>query len=103
MEIYLLPGAEAEVYSYVNKEQCEELVRYALARPEDDPLVRPGRARWRLRRGGRWTAATAGGSTSAATPRAGPISWKSTPCRACIRSIPTCRSSAASWAFPTST
>ena len=39
MEIHLLPGAEAEVYSYVNKEQCEELVRYTLARPGDDPLV----------------------------------------------------------------
>ena len=40
MEISLLPGAEAEVYSYVNKEQCEELVRYVLVRPNDDPLVR---------------------------------------------------------------
>jgi D-alanine-D-alanine ligase len=40
MEIELLPGAEAEVYSYVNKEQCEELVRYLPARPKDDPLVR---------------------------------------------------------------
>ena len=39
MEIHLLPEAEAEVYSYVNKEQCEELVRYTLARPEADPLV----------------------------------------------------------------
>ncbi len=40
VEISLLPGAEAEVYSYVNKEQCEELVRYVLVRPNDDPLVR---------------------------------------------------------------
>jgi D-alanine-D-alanine ligase len=39
MEISLLPGADAEVYSYVNKEQCEELVHYTLARPNDDPLV----------------------------------------------------------------
>jgi D-alanine-D-alanine ligase len=39
MEINLLPGAETEVYSYVNKEKCEELVRYTLARPNDDPLV----------------------------------------------------------------
>jgi D-alanine-D-alanine ligase len=60
IEIELLPGAEAEVYSYVNKEQCEELVRYMLVRPEDDPLI--GRvntmalAVWRLlecRDGGR--------------------------------------------------
>ena len=34
MEIHLLPGAEAEVYSYANKEQCEELVRYALVPAE---------------------------------------------------------------------
>jgi D-alanine-D-alanine ligase len=39
VEIHLLPGAEAEVYSYTNKEQCEELVRYVLVRPEDDELV----------------------------------------------------------------
>ncbi len=38
MEIQLLPAAEAEVYSYVNKEQCEELVRYRFARGADDPL-----------------------------------------------------------------
>jgi len=30
LEIVLLPGAEAEVYSYHNKENCEELVHYQL-------------------------------------------------------------------------
>jgi D-alanine-D-alanine ligase len=30
MEIVLLPGADAEVYSYNNKENCEELVHYKL-------------------------------------------------------------------------
>lgn len=30
IEIDLLPGADAEVYSYRNKEQCEELVKYRL-------------------------------------------------------------------------
>ncbi len=30
MEVTLLPSAEAGVYSYVNKEQCEQLVRYDL-------------------------------------------------------------------------
>jgi D-alanine-D-alanine ligase len=40
MEIKLLPGADAEVYTYVNKEQCDELVRYLPARANDDPLVR---------------------------------------------------------------
>ena len=62
-----------------------------------------GSTSWRWRRGGCWAAATAAGSTSAATPRASPISSKSTPCRASIRNIPTCRSSAVLRAFPTST
>ena len=60
VEISLLPGAEAEVYSYTNKEQCEELVRYVLVRPGDDPLVRQvdemALAAWRVlgcRDGGR--------------------------------------------------
>lgn len=39
MEIVLLAGAEPEVYSYVNKERCEELVEYRLVRA-DDPEVR---------------------------------------------------------------
>jgi D-alanine-D-alanine ligase len=30
MEIELLPGADSEVYSYHNKENCEELVKYKL-------------------------------------------------------------------------
>jgi D-alanine-D-alanine ligase len=30
LEIELLPGADAEVYSYRNKEECEELVEYRL-------------------------------------------------------------------------
>ena len=32
MEVNLLPGAEAGVYSYENKEKCEELVKYTIAR-----------------------------------------------------------------------
>jgi D-alanine-D-alanine ligase len=39
IEVILLPEAEAEVYSYVNKERCEELVKYKLIRPEADPMV----------------------------------------------------------------
>jgi D-alanine-D-alanine ligase len=38
-EIVLLPQAEAEVYSYANKEQSEELVRYELGKA-DDVVVR---------------------------------------------------------------
>jgi D-alanine-D-alanine ligase len=40
MEVMLLPGAEADVYSYVNKERSEELVDYRLPRAEDDEEVR---------------------------------------------------------------
>jgi D-alanine-D-alanine ligase len=35
LEIVLLAGAEEGVYSYVNKEKCEELVEYRLVRPTD--------------------------------------------------------------------
>ena len=59
MEVILLPEAEAEVYSYVNKERCEELVEYRLATP-DEPVVaeteRVALAAWRAlgcRDGGR--------------------------------------------------
>lgn len=38
LEIVLRPEAEEGVYSYVNKERCEELVEYRLVRP-DDPEV----------------------------------------------------------------
>ncbi|HOU94966.1 MAG TPA: hypothetical protein PLU22_28140, partial [Polyangiaceae bacterium] len=43
LEIVLLAGAEAGVYSYVNKERCEELVHYALV-SDDDPVVREATA-----------------------------------------------------------
>lgn len=39
LEMGLRPGAENDVYSYVNKEQCEELVDYILVRAKDDPVV----------------------------------------------------------------
>lgn len=39
LEIILLSGAEPEVYSYINKERCEELVEYRLVRPDNDPEV----------------------------------------------------------------
>jgi D-alanine-D-alanine ligase len=35
LEVVLLPQAEPEVYSYVNKERCEELVEYRLADPAE--------------------------------------------------------------------
>jgi D-alanine-D-alanine ligase len=39
MEVMLLAAAEQQVYSYHNKENSEELVRYRLLRPADDPLA----------------------------------------------------------------
>jgi D-alanine-D-alanine ligase len=39
LEIVLLPAAEADVYSYVNKERCEELVEYRLVSAQSDPVV----------------------------------------------------------------
>ena len=39
LEIVLLSDAEPGAYSYVNKERCEELVRYDLVRSDNDPEV----------------------------------------------------------------
>ena len=44
LEVVLLPGAEAEAYSYVNKERCEELVDYRLCRADGDEQVRRAEA-----------------------------------------------------------
>jgi D-alanine-D-alanine ligase len=40
LEIVLLSGAEENVYSYVNKERCEELVEYRLVHDETDEEVK---------------------------------------------------------------
>ncbi len=39
LEIVLLASAEAEVYSYLNKEECESRVEYRLVHASQDPLV----------------------------------------------------------------
>ncbi|MEZ4527032.1 MAG: D-alanine--D-alanine ligase [Desulfobacterales bacterium] len=39
MEVHLKESAEQGVYSYVNKEKCEELVIYRLVKAADDPVV----------------------------------------------------------------
>jgi len=39
LEIVLLSDAEPGAYSYLNKERCEELVRYDLVRSDNDPEV----------------------------------------------------------------
>jgi D-alanine-D-alanine ligase len=40
LEIVLRQDAEANAYSYINKERCEELVEYRLVRAEQDQRVR---------------------------------------------------------------
>jgi len=40
IEVHLLKGAEQGVYSYINKERCEELVEYKIADSTEDPLVK---------------------------------------------------------------
>lgn len=44
IEVLLRPGAEAEVYSYENKENCEELVDYRLLDAKRDTIVRDAEA-----------------------------------------------------------
>jgi D-alanine-D-alanine ligase len=39
LEVVLRPAAEAGVYSFVNKERCEDLVDYVHVRGDDDPVV----------------------------------------------------------------
>jgi D-alanine-D-alanine ligase len=60
IEVVLLDKAEQGVYSYVNKENCEELVEYRLVLAEEDGVVREAEeialAAWRIlgcRDGGR--------------------------------------------------
>jgi D-alanine-D-alanine ligase len=52
LEIVLLAEAEADVYSYVNKERCEELVEYRLVHAHADAQVRAAEqvalAAWRI-------------------------------------------------------
>ncbi|MCO6456593.1 MAG: D-alanine--D-alanine ligase [Pirellulaceae bacterium] len=54
LEIVLLPAAEPHVYSYLNKEHCEERVECRLVRAEHDPQVaqaeRIALAAWRTLR-----------------------------------------------------
>ena len=40
IEVHLLSSAEPGVYSYTNKENSEERVRYSLGKPEEDPVVK---------------------------------------------------------------
>lgn len=60
LEVVLRPTAEADVYSYENKERCEDLVEYRLGSAGADPMVREAErvalAAWRVlgcRDGGR--------------------------------------------------
>jgi D-alanine-D-alanine ligase len=60
IEVHLLPNAEPDVYSYTNKEKCEDRVEYRLARANAEPLIAEAEAialeAWRVlgcRDGGR--------------------------------------------------
>ncbi|HIJ56096.1 MAG TPA: D-alanine--D-alanine ligase [Deltaproteobacteria bacterium] len=44
IEVHLLADAEPEVYSYQNKENCEELVQYRLVNAVEDAVVRDAEA-----------------------------------------------------------
>jgi len=44
IEVLLLANAEPEVYSYTNKEYCEDRVTYKFVRPSDDPVIRDAEA-----------------------------------------------------------
>jgi D-alanine-D-alanine ligase len=44
IEVHLLPGAQPRVYSYENKERCEELVKYRRVEGASDEAVREGEA-----------------------------------------------------------
>ena len=44
IEVHLLADAEPEVYSYQNKENCEELVKYRLVNAAEDAVVREAEA-----------------------------------------------------------
>jgi len=52
MEVVLLPQAEADAYTYVNKERCEELIEYRFPDAAADPQVakaeRTALAAWRV-------------------------------------------------------
>ena len=52
IEVHLLENAEAGVYSYINKEECESRVQYRLVRPAGDGTVaeaeRVALAAWRV-------------------------------------------------------
>lgn len=40
IEVHLLPGAEQGVYSYANKEKCEELVKYIIRNSMEETVVK---------------------------------------------------------------
>ena len=89
LEIVLRSDAEPGVYSYVNKERCEELVEYRLVRPGQDEEVRAAEeialAAWHA-----LNCRDAGRIDLRSDARVVLSSWKRTPWQACTHRIPTC-------------
>ena len=88
MEIMLNARADAEVYSYRNKEHCDELVEYRLLK---EAGLREAVERWPSPPFERSVVATRVALTFVATPLVGQVSWRSIRSPASTRSTPTCR------------
>ena len=91
LEIVLLDEAEPDVYSYVNKERCEELVEYRLV---DAERGRAGAASRRDRPGGLADAGLPRRRTNRFALRCGGIArsfWKPIRWPVCIRRTRICR------------
>ena len=101
LEIILLRHAEPGVYSYVNKERCEELVEYRLVRPDDREVRQAEQtalaACERVGMPRRWPPRSAVGRGRVSRSSWKPIHWPG-----CIPRIRTCRCWPRPWASPTS-
>jgi hypothetical protein len=101
LEIILRDQAEPEIYSYANKENCEELVEYRLVHSDNDETVRQAEAialaAWRP--GELSAVATEAASTCVVILRGIRSFWKPIRWPVCIPLIPICRCWRPRWAL----